>query len=152
MEKLESNKIININCGLPLPPHIVQVIFSRLSISTLPTCRIVCKTWNRLILDYACSSKFSRIISIFYFDRNHIPFGLSSNPKIHCINIDTLSSVASFEFDADFSAIHIFNHCNGLLFIDKEDKNGCCRLGILNPMTNELFELPRPELENIHRF
>ncbi|CAK9326408.1 unnamed protein product [Citrullus colocynthis] len=154
MEKMESKMVMNKNGGL-IPPHILQVIFSNLPISNLPTCRLVGKTWNDLVLDYASSCK-SLPQAFFLFtsqrtipDANHSYRLRYCNPKIHCISTNTMGSVASFGIDSDSSKIFIFNHCNGLMFITKHTNGGRCD-GILNPMTNEFFKLPGPEIDDFY--
>ncbi|XP_008459707.2 putative F-box protein At3g16210 [Cucumis melo] len=153
MEILETKKRIPMNINLRLPPHIVRAIFSKLSISNLPTCRVVCKTWNNLVLEYASSTKFLPTTTLFLSMAdeisNYIPFKSTPwcNPKIHCVDIDSKTSyVASFGFEGDWSYITIVNSCNGLLYICKFTFDSLCE-GILNPMTNEFMEIPQPEIE-----
>lgn len=140
-KKKRKSRIRNINSELPADT--VQVILSKVPLLNLPSCRVVCKAWNNLIL----SCKFDPPILISNLFFAHIsPFR-----KLHCVDFDPkhlggMSSVASFRFDA--KNIFIINSCNGLLFLNiVKNRRGQGRrrrrvLGILNPMTNEYIKLP----------
>ncbi|XP_004141602.1 F-box protein At3g07870 [Cucumis sativus] len=159
MEKLECKR--NINLGLQLPPNVVEVILPKLTISDLPACRLVSRTWNHLILNYASSSKF--IPNLFlaasyeiHYSRNcncnpHCRPTFKCNPKMYCIDINrTNNLIASFVFDNNDwpYKIKILNSCNGLLYIHKVGDENFCN-GILNPMTNEFFILStQPKVKN----
>lgn len=161
MEKLEcKRRIMNINLGLQLPPNIVEVILPKLTICDLPACRLVSRTWNHLILNYASSCKF--IPNIFlansyemHYSRNcnchpHCRPTFKCNPKMHCMDIKQSNNfIAKFVFhNNDWSRIKIFNSCNGLLYIHKVGDENFCN-GILNLMTNEFFILStQPRVKN----
>ncbi|CAK9329676.1 unnamed protein product [Citrullus colocynthis] len=135
------------NWGMGLPLHFGEAIFSKLAVSNLPACRVVCKTWNAMILDYASSSKFLTNDFILSTCDNVPNCNLTNqcNPKMHCFRFDPTRHLdvdfdgfelegnksAPFGFDGDWSSITLTKSCNGLLFICK-----------FNPMTNEFMQIP----------
>ncbi|XP_038879760.1 uncharacterized protein LOC120071509 [Benincasa hispida] len=147
-----------VNWGRELQEDIGESIFGRLVVSNLATCRVVCKTWNSLILDYSSSSKLlTNDFILFTRDGNPI-CGSSSlyNPKMHCFRLDDLdvdsdmefevNKFASLRFDGDWSFILPIRSCNGLLLISKSTFYCSC-MGIFNPMTNEFFRVPRDNFD-----
>lgn len=155
MEKMErKGRIMKINGGIGLPSNIVKVIFSKLGIFNLHACRLVSKIWNDMVIDYASSCKFvshaNFIVSTFEICPPNCNCNCNRvcrtpsfcNAKMHSIDMHNMSFVASFGFhDRDCSMVYIYNSCNGLLFISKSTGGDADVNGILNPMTNEFFEL-----------
>ena len=162
MEELNSKRrVMNIDDGsMRLPFNIVKVIFSKLAISNLSVCRLVCKTWNDFVINYASSYRF--VPNVFFLCtcdilpsncncncNSRCDMTRECNFKIHCIDIDTMSCVGSFGFEDDHnhSTVSIVSSCHALLLISKLiDTDDLCE-GILNPMTNEFLELPEREYD-----
>ncbi|XP_022132431.1 F-box protein At3g07870-like [Momordica charantia] len=129
----------------PLPPDVIQLIFSKLPFFNLPGCRLVCKAWNNFILTCKLHSSISTS-NLFYA---HIsPFN-----KLCCVDLDpkhlgVVSSLGSFSFHPDLFSTHfisIINSCNGLLccsFKPKRTWGSRPVICILNPMTNEYLIIP----------
>lgn len=149
--------------GRGVPPFIATTIFSKLVISNLPSCRLVCKTWNDLVLDYASSSKFQFLTNAFLLSTSDpvldpISKASLTNPKLHSINLPTTKHLDDVDFDLElefiksgslqfhghWSFIIINNQCNGLMYISKYTFYSWC-YGIFNPMTNEFIQIPESD-------
>ncbi|KAA0039746.1 F-box protein [Cucumis melo var. makuwa] len=151
--------------GRGLPPHIVSEILRRLVISNLPNLRVVSKTWNLFILDYAHEFSSTNANAFLLSTSDTGPGNKDLNPKMYCIHFDTTKHLdldldfdlelewtkpPSLSFDGDWSFIPMMdNSCNGLVFIRK-----CAFFsdGIFNPMTNEFLQVPRHELDGDNYF
>ncbi|XP_022154350.1 uncharacterized protein LOC111021635 [Momordica charantia] len=48
--KMEKKRKSNINSELPLQPELIKLILLKLPSGNLPSCRLVCKVWNNLVL------------------------------------------------------------------------------------------------------
>ncbi|TYK02998.1 F-box protein [Cucumis melo var. makuwa] len=108
MKKPESKNFMN--KGWKLPPHIVQVIFSKLPFYDLPTWRVVSKTCNDLVLGYASSCKSLSQAFLFFTSEKTSPVFPSSsscyfNHEMHafCTNNYMSSSVTSSGVDTHIS-------------------------------------------------
>lgn len=115
--------------GSGLPLDIGKAIFSRLVVSDLAACRVVCKTWNALILDYASSSKLlTNDFILFTCDTLHPIYGpnIPCNHNVHCLRFDSAKhldvdfdlelevEVNKSPFDGDWTLILPIASCNGL--------------------------------------
>ncbi|XP_038890298.1 F-box protein At3g07870-like [Benincasa hispida] len=145
--------------GRGLPRRIVREIFSKLVISDLPNLRLISKTWNDMVLDYANSSHHEFLTNAFFLstcDNRLDP----RNLKMHCIRFDTTKHLdvdfdlesewtksSSLCFDGEWTFMAIMNYCSGLLLICKCANYTRCD-GIFNPMTNEFLQVPRGQLDN----
>ncbi|XP_011660339.1 putative F-box protein At1g32420 [Cucumis sativus] len=150
-----------------LPSDIGKTIFSKLLVSNLPACRVVCKAWNELILDHASSaSKFlTNDFILFTCDVLH-PFPCPdnhTNPNMHCLRFDNLDLDLDLDLELEVNKSSSFeagvvykliNSCNGLLLIYKLPLcfpgEFLLRVGIFNPMTNEFFQVPHDEIVEYH--
>ena len=145
--------------GEGLPTDIAISIFSKLIISNLRVCRLVCKTWNAMVLDYAHSYKLNNDFLLSVSDV--VPNPRSSwlcNARMYCFRSDPTKrldvyldffelegskSAFSVPFDdGDWSRVTMMCYCNGLLFVCKSKLNTVCH-GIFNPTTNEFHHVPK---------
>ncbi|XP_031742179.1 F-box protein At3g07870-like [Cucumis sativus] len=145
--------------GEGLPTDIAISIFSKLIISHLRVCRLVCKTWNAMVLDYAHSCKLNNDFLLSVSDV--VPNPRSSwlcNARMYCFRSDPTKrldvyldffelegsksafSVPSVD-DGDWFRVTLICYCNGLLFVCKSKLNTMCH-GIFNPTTNEFYHVP----------
>ncbi|XP_022961423.1 F-box protein At3g07870-like [Cucurbita moschata] len=148
-----SNKI------LELIPDVIELILSKLPYYYLPSCRLVCKTWNNVILsskhDPSISAASNFLFAHVYSNNGDRP----SFRNLHCLELDPdhvegVRSVASFNLRRKYfrrSFISTINSCNGLLafVVTKNTKRWLSSntVVILNPMTNEYFEVPKDEFK-----
>ncbi|XP_023516660.1 F-box protein At3g07870-like [Cucurbita pepo subsp. pepo] len=142
-----------------LIPDVVELILSKLPYYYLPSCRLVCKTWNDVILsskhDPSISPASNFLLAHVYSNRRD----RLSFRNLHCLELDSdhveeVRSVASFNLRRKYfrrSFISTINSCNGLLafVVTKNTKSwlNSNTVVILNPMTNEYFELPKDEFK-----
>ena len=155
MENMEmGERRMSIDWGKGLPPLIAKIIFSKLVISNLPSCRFVCKTWNHLVLHYASSTQLQFLTNAFLLSTSDQMLNYElCNPKMHSINLDNTQcsddvdlemefiKSGSFQFYGDWTFMILMAHpCNGLVFISKCSDYTWCQ-GIFNPMTNEFFQV-----------
>ncbi|KAL0542893.1 hypothetical protein IC582_017974 [Cucumis melo] len=143
MEKKWKGEIKKLSNSEFPPDNIIQVILSKVPLFNLTSCRLVCKSWNNLVL--TCKFDPSLFISLAYD---------CPSRTLYCVDFDPMysegmNSVGSFSFHPKFStsssSISIINACNGLLsLLISKRKPGSVSyvLGILNPMTNEYFKFP----------
>ncbi|KAA0039747.1 F-box protein [Cucumis melo var. makuwa] len=149
----------NMKLGRGLPHHIVREILRWVVISNFPNLRVVSKTWNLFILDYAHEFSSTNANAFLLSTCDRTPNNKDLNHKMHCIRFDTTTHLdfdlesewttksPSLSFDGDWPFISLVdNSCNGLVFICKCAFFTRCD-GIFNPMTNEFFQIPRGELD-----
>ncbi|XP_038883771.1 putative F-box protein At1g60370 [Benincasa hispida] len=145
MEKKRNSEIRKSSDSELPPDNIIQVILSKVPLFNLPSCRLVCKAWNNLVL----TCKFDpplliSSLSLAYDCPSRNLYCMDFNLKY----LEGMSSVVSFTFHPKFftSSISIINSCNGLLsLLISKRKSGSpisYVLCILNPMTNEYFKFP----------
>ncbi|XP_022968850.1 F-box protein At3g07870-like [Cucurbita maxima] len=138
---------------------VVELILSKLPYYYLPSCRLVCKTWNNVILsskyDLSISADSNFLLAHVYSNRRDCP----SFRDLHCLELDPdhvkgVRSVASLNLHRKYfqhSFISTINSCNGLLafVVTKNTKRWLTpnTVVIFNPMTNEYLELPKDEFK-----
>ena len=163
MEKMicESKKMI-MDWGR-LPTCIGTTIFSKLVISNLPICRLVCRTWNHIVLDYASATQFQCLTTALLICTNDEAISflddsskVNCNATMQCMDFDSRKHLhANFDLDSELMkspsllfdgnwSIHIISQCNGLLYVitNNYEYHGLYNHGIFNPMTNEFIQIP----------
>lgn len=148
MEKKWKSEISNMNAELTA--DITRVILSKVLFFNLPSCRLVSKAWNNLILN--CKFDPPILISnlLFAYD--------CPSRNLCCVEFDPkylegMSSFVQFSFHPKFSSssISIINSCNGLLSLlilkRRPESPISYVLYILNSMTNEYFKFPAEKLK-----
>ncbi|XP_022961419.1 F-box protein At3g07870-like [Cucurbita moschata] len=145
-----------------LVPDVIELIVNKLPSYCLPSCRLVCKTWNDVILSSKHHPSISHASDFFlahvYSDSRDRPNSHCFR-NLHCLELDPdhmegVRSVASFNLKRKYfkrSFISTINSCNGLLaFVVTKKTNSWLSpnsVVILNPITNEYFELPKDKFK-----
>ncbi|CAK7322639.1 unnamed protein product [Dovyalis caffra] len=134
-----------------LSSHILQTIFSKLSISTLQRCRNVCKSWQHILADpsfallhQGCANDDNLILcletKIFGSYSERSLYWLEHQGEFSHFDLAKTGTISKLNF-----IVHFVNSCNGLLCLCLNPFGHVIDtiLCVSNPITGEYVYLPQ---------